>query len=299
MATSRKAAPTKTQRANQRPAARLAASDIGVRIVMRPPAPPAATPNIGTAVANEPVRRGLSVLSAFSRSDVWLSAGELAIRAGVPETSLKRFLKTLVHLGYLRRSTAGLGYRLTPSVLALGYAGIAEADIAGALRSSQQQLADKLGCFVALGGRDGLSLTVLSTCDSSLSTATLSLGAGRRTELGTTPMGWALLGGLPPGERRYLLGHLRARHRHQWQELLPRIAETTEQVESQGFCISVNEWGPGVSAVAAPLRFAGRPPLVVACAGPTRAISRGALRHELGPSLTAWIAAIESQTAPI
>ena len=63
--------------------------------------------------------RGLDVIRAFDGDHPRMSLSEVAERTGLTRAAVRRFLLTLVSLGYV--SEDGRSFRLTPRVLELGY----------------------------------------------------------------------------------------------------------------------------------------------------------------------------------
>ena len=66
------------------------------------------------------LERGLSVIRAFDAEHSRLTLSEVATATGLSRAAARRFLHTLVHLGYMR--TAGGRFELRPKILELGYA---------------------------------------------------------------------------------------------------------------------------------------------------------------------------------
>jgi hypothetical protein len=66
------------------------------------------------------LERGLSVIRAFDADNPTMTLSEVARRTGVTRAAARRFLLTLLDLGYVRSD--GRQFRLGPRVLDLGYA---------------------------------------------------------------------------------------------------------------------------------------------------------------------------------
>ncbi|MCC5697133.1 helix-turn-helix domain-containing protein, partial [Klebsiella pneumoniae] len=64
--------------------------------------------------------RGLMVIRAFNESHPEMTLSEVARETGMSRAAARRFLHTLVHLGYVW--TDGRVFALTPRVLELGFA---------------------------------------------------------------------------------------------------------------------------------------------------------------------------------
>jgi len=66
------------------------------------------------------LERGLSVIRAFDADHPKLSLSEVAAATGLSRAAARRFLHTLVHLGYMHNH--GGRFSLRPKILELGYA---------------------------------------------------------------------------------------------------------------------------------------------------------------------------------
>ena len=66
------------------------------------------------------LERGLSVIRAFDADHAKLSLSEVATATGLSRAAARRFLHTLVHLGYMRSDDGR--FSLRPTILELGYA---------------------------------------------------------------------------------------------------------------------------------------------------------------------------------
>ena len=71
------------------------------------------------------LQKGLQLIEAFDAAHPRLTATEMGERCNMTRTAARRYLKTLVHLGYV--GTDGKLYWLTPRILRLGHAYIESA----------------------------------------------------------------------------------------------------------------------------------------------------------------------------
>ncbi|MDY7579752.1 IclR family transcriptional regulator [Herbaspirillum sp. RTI4] len=278
---------------------RAAIRPVDVRIVLRAPRAPyreqASTDN-GKLIA--PIVRGFAVLDAFLEQDQWLANGDIAERTAIPKATVSRLTRTLTELGYLTHSDLLKKYRLASAVLDLGYAAMADTDVVSLARGLMQEFADVNGVYVALAGRDGLDMILFENCHSSSTLATIALGVGEHMPIAASPLGWALLAGLPNTERTYLLDRIRPHHKRDlWMLLRQRIDEAADQVAEKGYCSSTGDWGADITVVAAPLHIAGRLPMALVCAGSPRLTPQTRLDEQLGRKLVTLIHQLKKNAA--
>ncbi|TDN62370.1 helix-turn-helix domain-containing protein [Paraburkholderia sp. BL10I2N1] len=234
-----------------------------------------------------PLARSIAVLAAFRPQEPWLGNQDIVLETGIPAPTVSRMLRSLLTLGYLRYSPERRKYRLSASVLSLGYAAIAHSNVQRLARLGMQSFADANETYVVLGTRDRLDVIVLETCAGKAASVDLGLYVGTRLSIASSPMGWALLSALPELERFYLLGNIERKAGRDWPHLRHRISEGISQALNTGYCASLGEWEPELSIVAAPLTIPDHAPLVLACIGHSARMGRARLERELAPRLVA------------
>lgn len=246
-------------------------------------------------VAVVPFARALGMLNAFTAEDQWLGNGDLAARTGLPASTVSRIAQSLVSLGYLHHEQRSRKYCLAASVLALGYAAVADSDVQKVARPHMQAFAREHQTDVCLCSRDRLDMVVLETCRPQAASTGLNLRYGVRVRVEASPSGWALLASLPEHERYYLLEQAERQQPRDWQRQRRRSAEAIRQVRELGFCSSAALGDPTISVVAAPLVVVAQGPLVLACLGSSLRMSRARVERELGPKLIAMTQIIHQE----
>lgn len=237
-----------------------------------------------------PIGRAFSVLSTFSPHERWLSGADIAARTDLPVSTVLRILKSLVNLGYVHQCVRTRRYRLTALVLSLGYAAIAYSEAQSSLKPAMRALSEQHGLYVVLGTRDRLDVVLLECVtprseQSRRSGFRLRISAGTRFDIGESPLGWALLASLPDLERNYLSMKIEQRKSRDWARVRRKMIDAENAVRQRGYCMSLGEIDPDISIVAAPLMLPEHGPMVVACLGETRNMSRSRVERELGPLL--------------
>ena len=246
-----------------------------------------------------PVARVLMLLSAYTPQERWLGNRDLALRTGMPPSTVSRLAQSLVALGYLHHDAEHRKYRLAASVLALGYAAIAHSDVQRLARQHMQAFADQHKVHVTLSTRDRLDLVVLERSSSPAAQISLNLHVGVRMGIASSPMGWALLAALPDLERYYLLGNVERRMPREWPRLRRRSSEAISQVFKLGFCTSLGEWDRDLGIIAVPLMVPGHAPLALACVGSSAQMTKARVERELGPRLLGMATALQERVGAV
>jgi IclR family pca regulon transcriptional regulator len=148
--------------------------------------------------------RGLEVIRAFGPGREQLTPSEVARQTGLTRAAARRFLLTLVSIGYLR--TDGRAFCLTPRVLELGHAYLSGLALTEVARPHVEELVQRVRATssVAVLDEDDVVYVLRSTTEDIVS---VNIAVGTRLPAYATSMGRVLLAGIPPEElARYVAG---------------------------------------------------------------------------------------------
>jgi IclR family transcriptional regulator, pca regulon regulatory protein len=237
--------------------------------------------------------RGLAVIRSFGPDRERLSLSEVAVATGLTRAAARRFLLTLVKLGYVRHD--GREFSLRPRVLELGYAylsGLALPDVAA---PHLEELVARLHESSSISVLDGHHVVYVARVPTKR-IMTVAISVGTRFPAYATSMGRVLLAALSPGELdRYLaeaaLEPLTARTVTDRGQLRAIIGE----VAAQGYAIVDQELEEGLRAVAAPIRGSSDVgTAAINISAHASRVSIAALRSEILPALLETAAQIEA-----
>jgi IclR family pca regulon transcriptional regulator len=239
------------------------------------------------------LERGLSVITAFGPTTPELSLSDVARAAGLTRAAARRFLLTLVDLGYVRQE--GKLFRLTPRVLALGYAYLSSMSLPGIAGPHLEWLAGEVHESSSMSVLDGRDVVYVARVPTSR-IMTVSINVGTRFPAYATSMGHVLLAGLDDDALEEQLAGL---------DLLPLTDHTLTSVEelrarlrdvrTQGFALVDQELEYGLRSLAAPVH--NRAGKVVAAVNVSTQVSRVSpeeTRRLLLPPLRKAVAEIEN-----
>lgn len=198
------------------------------------------------------LERGLSVITAFGPHAPQLTLSEVARTTGLTRAAARRFLLTLVDLGYIR--TDGKLFELTPRVLDLGYAYLSSISLPGVAEPHLEWLVHETGESSSMSVLDGHDIVYVARVPTSR-IMTVAINVGTRFPAYATSMGRVILAGLDePALAAYLSGltlePLTARTVPTTDDLRARLAE----VRQQGYALVDQELEPGLRALAVPVR---------------------------------------------
>ncbi|GAA1630138.1 IclR family transcriptional regulator domain-containing protein [Georgenia ruanii] len=240
--------------------------------------------------------RGLAVIRAFDAEHAQLTLSDVARRTGLTRAAARRFLHTLVEIGYVEAD--GRLFSLRPRVLELGYAYLSSISLPELCRMHLQRLAAQVGESVSVSVLDGSEIVYVARVASNR-IMSVDLGVGARLPAYATSMGRVLLAGLPAAEVDAHLGELRPLTRYTLTAVEDLLAELAT-VRAQGWALVDEELEEGLRSIAAPIRD--RDGRVVAACNMSTAARRGpasALVSDLLPHLLATAAAISDDLSAL
>lgn len=236
--------------------------------------------------------RGLSVIRSFDAQNPVMNLSEIAKRTDISPAAARRFLKTLMILGYV--SQRGRDFSLTPKVLELGFSYLSALSLPEIMQPHLEKLSQKLD--------ESVSGAVLTDADivyiarvSPRRIMTVGITLGTRFPAAATSMGRVLLAELPEVTRDQIFANVSL------QAFTDRTITNQEQllqelnrVKSQGWALVEGELEPGLCSVAAPIR--GRDGDVQAAINISTSLSRhsaAAVHRDFLPQLLQTAAVIE------
>jgi IclR family transcriptional regulator, pca regulon regulatory protein len=195
--------------------------------------------------------RGLAVIRAFDTDHPKMTLTEVAARTDLTRATARRFLYTLVELGYVR--TDGKIFALTAKVLQLGYAYLSGLALPQLAQPHLEDLSLQLGESTSAAVLEGTDIAYVARV-ATRRIMTVGITVGTRFPAYATSMGRVLLAGLPAAELRDYLAAAEIR------PLTPKAIGTREDlraelaaVRAQGWCLLDQELELGLMSVAAPV----------------------------------------------
>jgi IclR family pca regulon transcriptional regulator len=242
------------------------------------------------------LERGLAVIRAFGTDRARMTLSEVAREAQLSRASARRFLHTLVELGYV--VTDGRVFALRPQVLELGYAYLSSLSLPEVAQPHLEQLAEDVGESSSVAVLDGTDIVyVARVATHRIMSAAIQIGT--RFPAVATSMGRAVLAHVPDGEREALLAAVTLA------PLTPRtitdkgvLRAELATVREQGWALVDQELEEGLRSVAAPLRDGtGRVVAAVNVSAPVRRGSVEQMATEILPALLHAAREIEADLA--
>ena len=198
------------------------------------------------------LERGLAVIRAFGAEHPKLSLSEVAASTGLSRAAARRFLHTLVNLGYMRAD--GSQFSLRPKILELGYAYLSSQSLPEVAMPHLEQLVEQVRESSSVSQLDGDDVVYIARVPTRR-IMTVAISVGTRFPAYATSMGRVLLADRPDD---WLDGYLTS-------VTLVRLTSHTiadpaalraelARIRAQGWALVDQELEEGLRSVAAPIR---------------------------------------------
>ena len=201
------------------------------------------------------LERGLAVIRAFDAEHRELGLSDVARATGLTRAAARRFLLTLVHLGYVRQD--GARFSLRPRVLELGYAYLSALSLPEVAQPHMEAIVADVNESCSIAVLDETEIVYVARVPTRrIMTITLSIGT--RLPAYATSMGRILLAGLAPDDLDERLSRMTIRKLTS--RTVPDAATLRQDVEearARGWAAVDQELEEGVRSVAVPIRDSG------------------------------------------
>ena len=200
------------------------------------------------------LERGLAVIRAFDAEHRELALSDVARSTGLTRAAARRFLLTLVKLGYVNFSHGR--FSLRPRVLELGYAYLSSLSLPEVALPHMEALVAEVNESCSISVLDDTDIVYVARVPTRR-IMSITLAVGTRLPAFVTSMGRVLLAGLPDDELAERLERIEAApltaHTVTDKDALGTILET---VRRQGYAATDQELEEGLRSLAVPLRNA-------------------------------------------
>jgi IclR family transcriptional regulator, pca regulon regulatory protein len=201
------------------------------------------------------LERGLSVIRAFDAEHRELALSDVARATGLTRAAARRFLLTLVRLGYVNFYDGR--FSLRPRVLELGYAYLSSLSLPEVAQPHMEALVAKVNESSSISVLDDTDIVYVVRVPTRR-IMSITLAVGTRLPAYATSMGRVLLAGLPDGEldarlERITIKPLTGRTVTD----LDALRKTLTTVRKQGYAATDQELEEGLRSLAVPIRDVG------------------------------------------
>ncbi|WP_104081461.1 IclR family transcriptional regulator C-terminal domain-containing protein [Cryobacterium sp. Y11] len=196
--------------------------------------------------------RGLAVIRTFDADHPRMTLSEVAERTGLTRAAARRFLHTLLGLGYV--ISDGRSFLLTPRVLELGFSYLSGLSLPELAQPYLEELSSTLGESTSASVLDGGDIVYVARVPTKR-IMNVGITIGTRFPAHATSMGRVLLAFLRPAELNLSLANLEAGQHTERSITEPEAFRAMlGEVRDQGWALVDQELEIGLRSIAAPVR---------------------------------------------
>ncbi|MEY4284715.1 MAG: IclR family transcriptional regulator [Betaproteobacteria bacterium] len=237
------------------------------------------------------LERTLAILELLAQHGEGLELVQVADRLGIPKSAVHRLLASLMHTGYVRQVKGHGQYLLTTKLVSMGLSYLSQSGIVDVAQPLLNQLAERSGELVRLSVVDGERLTWVARAQGARQGLRYDPDMGSDARLSCSSSGWAWLSTLDDNQALALLAHQGLGSPSDFGPNAPTslqaVMAEVQATRERGYSITVDTYTLGLSAISAPVRFAGQAAFgVVTIAGPSVRLDAPRMA-ELAPDLMA------------
>jgi len=197
------------------------------------------------------LERGLAIIRSFGAHAPQQTVSELAGKTGLTRATVRRFLITLIELGYVE--TDGRTFRLTPRLLELGYAYLSGLGLPQVVLPHLERLVAEVDECSEASILDGEDVVYIARVPGT-NLMTIAVNVGARMPAHATSMGKVLLGQLSDEELdAYLAKGSLKRYLPKTVTDPEKLRQDIVQAREQGYAIVDQELEEGLLAIAVPV----------------------------------------------
>jgi IclR family transcriptional regulator, pca regulon regulatory protein len=238
------------------------------------------------------LERGLAVIRAFGAEQPELRLSDVARETGLTRAAARRFLLTLVRLGYVRQD--GNTFSLRPRVLELGYAYLSALSLPEVAQPHMETLVGEVNESSSVAVLDDLDIVYVARVPTQR-IMTITIAVGTRLPAYATSMGRVLLAGLDQDALEERLERIEV------ERLTPTtvpdleiLRQRIDDVHDAGWAAVDQELEQGVRSAAVPIRDAtGAVVAALNVSVHATRMTMQALRRDVVPKLLRTAEAIE------
>jgi len=246
----------------------------------------------GDADFVQSLARGLAVIRAFDENRPQLTLSEVARQTGLTRAAARRFLHTLVTLGYVRSNERY--FSLSPRILDLGYSYLSSLGLPEVALPHMEALVSIVRESCSVSVLDGDDVVYIARVPAKR-IMSVAISVGTRFPAHSTSMGRVLLADRDPASLENYLARVRLEPQTELTVTDPaELRAILAQVREQGYALVNQELEVGLRSLAVPIRSRSGP--VLASMNMSMDMSRGdveSIRAELLPRLLETARAIE------
>jgi IclR family transcriptional regulator, acetate operon repressor len=220
------------------------------------------------------LERTLGILELLSQHGEGMELAAIADQLDIPRSAVHRLLADLTRLGYVRQTRGHGDYLLTTKLVSMGLSYLSNSGIVDIAQPLLNRLAEASGELARLSVVDGDRLTWVARAQGARQGLRYDPDMGSDARLSCSSSGWAWLSTLDDDQALAIVVRQGLGRPEDFGPNAPAslkdVMAAVQTTRQRGYSITSDTYSLGLSALSAPVRFAGQPAMgVLTIAGPT------------------------------
>lgn len=220
------------------------------------------------------LERTLGIFELLAAQSDGIELAAIADALDIPRSAVHRLLTDLVRCGYVRQSREHGEYMLTTKLVSLGLSFLGNTGIVDVAQPLLDRLAEISGELVRLSVVDGSRLTWVARAQGARQGLRYDPDMGSDAQISCSSSGHAWMSALTDEEALALVAQQGLGAPGQFGPNAPTtlqaVLEQVQAARQRGYSMTHDTYTAGLSAMAAPVRLPGQPPMgIISIAGPS------------------------------
>lgn len=223
---------------------------------------------------NGVLERTLGILELLAQHGEGMEMAAIADQLDIPRSAVHRLLADLIRCGYVRQTRGHGDYLLTTKLVSMGLSYLGNSGIVDIAQPLLNHLAEVSGELVRLSVVDGERLTWVARAQGARQGLRYDPDMGSDARLSCSSSGWAWLSTMSDDQAMALVAKQGIGMPQDFGPAAPAtlqaVLDAVHASRERGYSVTTDTYSLGLSAMSAPVRFAGQPAFgVLTIAGPT------------------------------
>lgn len=197
------------------------------------------------------VARAFDVLRAFNDHNARIGNMEIALRCGLPRSTVSRLTHSLTRMGLLAYLPHDQKYRLGPGAIAMSATILQGMQFRSLVRAKLQEVAERIPGTVGFVFPDKFHMVYLE-CARTYNAVSLNSTVGTRISIGRSAAGLAYASALPEAASEQLLQEMEQELADEARHLKPRLAQARKFLRKNGYVLSRGLWNEHIVGCSVP-----------------------------------------------
>lgn len=197
------------------------------------------------------VARAFDILRCFDNHNARIGNMEIALRCGLPRSTVSRLTHSLTRMGLLAYLPQDQKYRLGPGAIAMSATILQGMQFRSLVRAKLQDVAEKIPGTVGFVFPDKFHMVYLE-CARTYNAVSLNSTVGTRISIGRSAAGLAYASALPEAAGEQLLADMEQELPDEARHLRPRLAQGRKFLRKNGYVVSRGLWNEHIVGCSVP-----------------------------------------------